>query len=445
MLTSINEALDYVDEMIIGEKPWQQAIANPLQRFPFVHVKSKRALQSTTASIKSFCSQFRSSAGTWSRRMGAVLGVEAAVILLLHFYVFTQVPIWLMIIPLLAFDYIALAMIVLYLKLKMNRNRNKLSRKLVLNPPNIPRTTATSVTSATAASSDCSAHTSIDLGMQGELTQLKTVQPQMLIPDYNSGSACTPPRLLLPPAAFDSVPLQPAASAAPFFDDPLDLVENEVRHHFQQEAPRLQKRKPSRRERLRLNGCVTSPVGYDVFLSVLLRKSGLTYTSAIMCDKEMRIPLLHTASHILYYIPSYRTFLSGMIEIAYFIGHSDWEVTVCVPSEAECLVLMDGTQHDEATRRAVERRNECYNMAWKYLSDMARRRECRVFRNVEDAIKHIAVVSRRENDKKAVLRSLVEKQHLVKEKTQANLLAHRSAVIAAATAAAASSPSSVGK
>lgn len=99
----------------------------------------------------------------------------------------------------------------------------------------------------------------------------------------------------------------------------------------------------------------------------------------MMCDKDMRIPLLHTASHILYYIPSYRTFLSGMIEIAYFIGHSDWQVTVCVPREAECLVLLDDSKYDEATRRAVERRNECYRMAFCYLKDMAARRQCRVF------------------------------------------------------------------
>lgn len=99
-----------------------------------------------------------------------------------------------------------------------------------------------------------------------------------------------------------------------------------------------------------------------------------------MCDKDMRIPFLHTASHILYYIPSYKTFLSGMIEIAYFIGHADWQVTVCVPREAECLVLLDDTTKlDAEIYRAVERRNECYRMAFSYLKDMAARRQVRVF------------------------------------------------------------------
>jgi hypothetical protein len=53
-----------------------------------------------------------------------------------------------------------------------------------------------------------------------------------------------------------------------------------------------------------------------------------------------------------------------MIEIAYFIGHSDWQVTVCVPTEAECLLLSNQQCNDEETLRGVERRNECYQMAF---------------------------------------------------------------------------------
>ncbi|KAI6204551.1 hypothetical protein M3Y94_00687800 [Aphelenchoides besseyi] len=374
MLTSITDALDYVDEMIIGEKPWQQAIANPLQRLPYVNVKAKRAIQRTTRTVKNAISTFRS---TWAKKIGAVLCVEFALILLLHFF------------RLHANSHLADDHSALGLRLRrvgaMNRNRNKLSRKLVLNPPQIPRTITSTVTSAAV---DASASLSC------ESSQLRNFRPQTQI----------------------------------------DFVENEIREHFRAEE-KPKKRKQSRREKLRLNGCVTSPVGYDVFLSCSsgseldwitkkavpqLHKSGLTYTSAIMCDQEMRIPLLHTASHILYYIPSYRTFLSGMIEIAYFIGHSDWQVTVCVPEAAEQL---DGNSEDPESRLVIERRNEAYQRAFCYLMDMARRRECRVFRNVEDSIKHISTVCGRETQTKAaVLRSVVEKQHLVKAKTQTNLL-----------------------
>ncbi|KAF7637782.1 hypothetical protein Mgra_00002756 [Meloidogyne graminicola] len=225
-------------------------------------------------------------------------------------------------------------------------------------------------------------------------------------------------------------------------------------------------------EKLRVNGCLTSPVGYDVFLSCSssseldwitqkavpeLHKNGLSYTSTLMCDSRMRIPFLHTASHILYYIPSYKTFLSGMIEIAYFIGHSDWQVTVCVPREAECIVLLDGQKEklDPEIFSAVERRNECYRMAFCYLKDMAARRQVKVFTRVEDAIKHIRdqiinyqnidnnklenqIQKQKEiknNDEKTIifspsigrktaLRQILEKQHLVKERTSQNLLAY---------------------
>lgn len=90
--------------------------------------------------------------------------------------------------------------------------------------------------------------------------------------------------------------------------------------------------------------------------------------------------MLQTATHILYYIPSYRTFLSGVIECAYFLGHQGWQITICVPTEAECLPRQEDGGGDESRSVAVQRRNEGYRMAFAYLKDMARRRNCRVFR-----------------------------------------------------------------
>lgn len=49
---------------------------------------------------------------------------------------------------------------------------------------------------------------------------------------------------------------------------PLNLIDSEVRTHYKEElvkCPRAAKK--SRQEKLMTNGCVTSPVGYDVFLS----------------------------------------------------------------------------------------------------------------------------------------------------------------------------------
>uniref|UniRef100_A0A915EM57 Uncharacterized protein n=1 Tax=Ditylenchus dipsaci TaxID=166011 RepID=A0A915EM57_9BILA len=409
MLNSIEVALDFVDEMIIGEKSWSQAMSTPLQRLPFLKVKSRRLLRSSTRSCKGFYSHIRHHMGCYSRRFGLLLFCETMIMLGLLFFVSHSFPVWMLLFPFLALDYLVIIAVIIHYRFKSRQKKKIPSRKIVMPGPPIPRVGPTA------------------LSGHGQLT-------------FND-----------PIKSSAAKSMKSSASVALLLDS-LDMVDTEIRRNDhnranQHQAGYAQKEqtnsKMSLDERLKLNGCITSPVGYDVFLSCSssseldwitqkavpqLHKSNLTYTSALMCDKEMKIPMLHTASHILYYIPSYKTFLSGMIEIAYFIGHSDWQVTVCVPREAECLILLDqDSKSDPETIRAVQRRNECYRMAFCYLKDMAQRRQCRVFAKVEDAIKHIADKSRQDNENKNSglrLRQIVEKQHLVKEHTRVNLLKH---------------------
>lgn len=101
--------------MIIGEKSWQQALGNPLQRLPYIQVKTRYAIQSAASGIKHAVQTFGTSAGTWIRRFGAVLLIELALVLFLHFQML--VPLMFLIIPLIAFDYIGLVGVVLYMKL----------------------------------------------------------------------------------------------------------------------------------------------------------------------------------------------------------------------------------------------------------------------------------------------------------------------------------------
>uniref|UniRef100_A0A7E4UXE3 Zeta_toxin domain-containing protein n=1 Tax=Panagrellus redivivus TaxID=6233 RepID=A0A7E4UXE3_PANRE len=55
MLTSINDALDYIDDMIIGSKTFTAAMSEPLQRVPYIQLKAKRAVEATkTAARDSF-------------------------------------------------------------------------------------------------------------------------------------------------------------------------------------------------------------------------------------------------------------------------------------------------------------------------------------------------------------------------------------------------------
>jgi len=122
----------------------------------------------------------------------------------------------------------------------------------------------------------------------------------------------------------------------------------------------------------------------------LLHKKGLSYTDCSFCgDSSQRLAVMTNCGQILYYIPSFRTFLSGIVEIAYFLGHKNWKVVVCVPKEASQLPVFE--DDDEETRNAIERRNRCYAMALCYLRDMAARRHCRIFNRLQDALKFVIV------------------------------------------------------
>lgn len=53
-----------------------------------------------------------------------------------------------------------------------------------------------------------------------------------------------------------------------------------------------------------------------------------------------------------------------------------------MPKEAECLIPFDEDEkmrNDPVNINTIECRNECYRMAFCYLKDMARHRQCRVF------------------------------------------------------------------
>jgi hypothetical protein len=393
MLTSINEALDYIDEMIIGAKPFHEAMTEPLQRVPFLQLKAKKFFETGTTALNDSFSYFKSQFASITSKAILLIFFEILIVLSLHFYALPSLPIWLFIVPLLSMDYLIVIVLILVFRHKGARTRNRIHREIVLPSPPIPRIGQSAV--ADHASS---------IVEKKFLQQQKEHQPTKNLEYY----------------------------------DQINLVDSEIRTHFKEQLElRPPTTKLTKEEKIELNGCVTSPIGYDVFLSCSsgseldwitqkavpqLHKSGLSYTSAMMFDKEPRIPMLHTASHILYYIPSYKTFLSGMIEIAYFIGHSDWQVTVCVPKEAECLYLLDDSKVDPDTLAAVKRRNESYKMAFCYLKDMAQRRQCRVFTKVEEAIQYIGDQSKRDTEHKAILRQVVEKQHLVKEKTLEQIL-----------------------
>lgn len=45
MLHSIQDALNYIEEVIIGGKKWSDALAHPRHRFPFLSLQTKRVVK----------------------------------------------------------------------------------------------------------------------------------------------------------------------------------------------------------------------------------------------------------------------------------------------------------------------------------------------------------------------------------------------------------------
>ncbi|CAJ0919350.1 unnamed protein product, partial [Mesorhabditis belari] len=130
-----------------------------------------------------------------------------------------------------------------------------------------------------------------------------------------------------------------------------------------------------------------------------LQRHEVAYSTVLACDSvppESRMILLKKGSRafrqVLYHIPSTKTFLSGMVEIAYLLGHSDWQVTLCVSKEAELLEAQNDRE-DEVERAARRRRNDCYAIAFCYLKDMAKRHQCRVFSDIDESLHHCVKLS----------------------------------------------------
>ena len=82
-------------------------------------VKARRAF----ASAGAHASAVRARACRWTRRAATALVAEATLVLLLHTLVVPQVPIWLLIVPLIALDYVAIAFLIIWIKFKVSGER----------------------------------------------------------------------------------------------------------------------------------------------------------------------------------------------------------------------------------------------------------------------------------------------------------------------------------
>uniref|UniRef100_A0A0N4Z799 Raw n=1 Tax=Parastrongyloides trichosuri TaxID=131310 RepID=A0A0N4Z799_PARTI len=167
LLTSINEALDYVDDMIIGEKNWKIALKNKKQRMTFLKIQCQRMfinLKKKLTSyrilpkyykkpyVKSSIDKYQSDDFNYCKNIFILISIEIIILIFLIFtfptYLFLLLPpniynIFLFLVVILLFNISCLTGIPKIQKIikKFHSNRYQISEKtLILPNPPIMRT-----------------------------------------------------------------------------------------------------------------------------------------------------------------------------------------------------------------------------------------------------------------------------------------------------------------
>ena len=107
--------MDYIDEMIIGSKPVTKALSEPLQRVPYMKLKAKKALKSTTEMFHDTYDYSKSKFASLTAKAISLILLEILIVVLLHFFAIPQMPIWILILPLLSLDYLMIIVTVSFL------------------------------------------------------------------------------------------------------------------------------------------------------------------------------------------------------------------------------------------------------------------------------------------------------------------------------------------
>ncbi|EYC22198.1 hypothetical protein Y032_0017g3207 [Ancylostoma ceylanicum] len=347
MLYSIQDALDYIEEEIIGSKRWSDALRVPCQRLSFLSLRTKRVARAA---------QFRAR-GAWLRMISYARHVTLAcaadaIIFIVCQMVAPNIPIYFILLPL-----FLLNIIVIFATERLQRYRARRPRAVADSSCFPPRASAA-------------------------------------IPSPRMPTTLTP----LNPIHSKNHLIRSKRFCDGIIDDGFSLFT----------VPELSRRRSQ-------NGRVINtltPAHIELASSALddtswvnrvvipyMDRNNLRYSRFLVMndvEPENRMKCLVTWSsqmkHFFYHIPSTRFFLSGMVEVAYMLGHTNWQVTVCVPKEAECLEA-PAANEDEVARAFRRRRNDCYQIAFCYLKDMAKRRQCRIFSELEDALQYMTKMS----------------------------------------------------
>uniref|UniRef100_A0A7I5EE95 Protein kinase domain-containing protein n=1 Tax=Haemonchus contortus TaxID=6289 RepID=A0A7I5EE95_HAECO len=347
MLYSIQDALDYIEEEIIGNKRWTEVLCIPCQRLSYLSLRTKRMVRAAHYTARGAWLRVRS----FARRV-TLAGAADMVIFIACQMIAPNVPIHFILIPLLL-----LSLAIIFASERWHRYRLHCPRTVTDSSHILSRTAATipSPHLATVATPLNLVHARSNLARSKRFCDG--------IVDDSSSSFIVP-----------------------------DLLRRRV--HYRQmvnvsSPTTIELASSAHDETAWLNRVVVPHMDrHNLPYSRLLVMSGI--------EPECRMKCLMTwapqLKHFLYLIPTTKTFLSGMVEVAYILGHTNWQITLCVPKEAETLEAPP-TMEDDMERASRRRRNDCYQIAFCYLKDMAKRRQCRVFSELDDALLYVAKVS----------------------------------------------------
>ncbi|VDL69390.1 unnamed protein product [Nippostrongylus brasiliensis] len=322
MLHSIQDALDYIEEEIIGNKRWSEALRVPCQRLSFLSLRTKRIARAA---------QFRAR-GAWIRmrsfaRRATLAGVADTIIFIVCQMVAPNIPIYIVLLSLLLLSLIAIITTERWQRYRARRPR------VVADSSYFPPRASAAIPSPR---------------MPTVVTPINFVQGKNSV--VRSKRFC------------DDI----VEDASPAFVVP-ELLRRRARYGLMMNSSTT----PSPIELASSALDETSWVNRVVVPHMdrhNLRYSRLLVMSDIEPESRMKclVTWASQMKHFFYLIPTTNSFLSGMVEVAYILGHTNWQVTICVPKEAEALEAPP-TIEDELERASRRRRNDCYQIAFCYL------------------------------------------------------------------------------
>ncbi|VDN02086.1 unnamed protein product [Thelazia callipaeda] len=370
VLHSIQDALYYIDEIIIGEKSWSEALSNPLQRLPYILLRGKRVCRHSVNHVRDALRSVKSGVTKWRGTKFLLLGLFEILLLLPMYFFLRTLPLFLLLIPFLAFDVFVALFSAIYYCYKLNaaaRRRAKLVHHsgATTFPLPIPGRAFVpcSIVAQQVPLNYCYQSVGRNVRSIGNSLSSDLLNKRC----YNSSSTVTNPLRWMNTYGYD---IFLGCSSR----NRVDLIW--INHRA---APQLQ--------------LVLSCDYLAIELNNFYSRKGLSFCSELMVGKQKRLHTLRMTKHILYHIPSCETMLSGMVEVAYFLGHATMELTICVPKRAEMFTYT--SDDDEELRKYIERRNESYRMAFCYLRDMAKRKHCEVFSDLDDALQYVISCSKK--------------------------------------------------